>query len=251
MIDLAKVQQEAPQLVNLAKSAGVSLAKHGLTGHVANVVMVLDVSGSTSGLYSRGTIQNVADKAFVMALHFDDDGEVPLCYFQSRASDAGVLNLSNYTGYINRTARAGGGTNYSAAMSWARQAAGFGAAPVSSGRGLFGKKKKAVASTEGPVDVPTYVLFVTDGEPQDSRAEIQRELAEASHEPIFWQFIGVGGTRFPFLEQLDTMGGRLIDNAGFFAINDPSQVSDDEMYNLLLSEYPSWINLARSHGLIR
>lgn len=248
MIDLAKVQQEAPQLVNLAKNAGVSLAKHGLQGHVANVVMVLDVSGSTSGLYRRGTIQAVADKAFVMALHFDDDGEVPLCYFDNRASDAGVLNLSNYTGFIDRTARAAGGTNYSSAIAWARQAAGFGT-PQPSGRGLFGRKKKV--TTEGPVSLPTYVLFVTDGEPQDSRVEIQRELAEASHEPIFWQFIGVGSTRFPFLEQLDTMGGRLIDNAGFFAVEDPSRVTDDEMYNLLLGEYPSWVNLARSHGLIR
>lgn len=242
MIDLAKIERQAPQLVSLAKDAGVSLAKAGLQGHVANVVLVLDVSGSTSGLYSRGVIQAVADKAFVMALHFDDDGEVPLCYFNHQASDAGVLNLSNYTGYIDRTARADGGTNYSSAIAWAREAAGYGKQK----RGLFRKK----SSPEGPVQTPTYVLFVTDGEPTDSRTAIQQELADASREPIFWQFIGVGSNNFPFLEQLDTMGGRLIDNAGFFAVANPQTFSNDQMYQMLLSEYPSWITQAKAHGLI-
>lgn len=240
MIDLNKVEQQAPQLVNLAKSAGVSLQKAGLQGHVANVVMVLDVSGSTQGLYRNGEIQAVADKAFVMALHFDDDGEVPLCYFNNAANDAGVLSLNNYVGYIDRTARAGGGTNYSSAIAWARAAAGFG-----------GKKRRLFKKgVEGPVNVPTYVLFVTDGEPTDSRSSIQRELIEASREPIFWQFIGVGGTSFPFLETLDTMGGRAIDNAGFFAVPQPSIWTDDMMYSALLSEYPQWIQSARANGIL-
>jgi len=57
-VDLEKrVAQAAPQLVNLVKSAAVSLEKAGLAQHRAKVCLVLDISGSMSALYSKGLVQ--------------------------------------------------------------------------------------------------------------------------------------------------------------------------------------------------
>jgi hypothetical protein len=64
-----RVEQAAPQLVSLVKSAGVSLAKVGLEQHRARVCLVLDISGSMSTLYRKGLVQRFAER-------IEDDGTV-------------------------------------------------------------------------------------------------------------------------------------------------------------------------------
>jgi hypothetical protein len=96
-----------------------------------------------------------------------------------------------------------------------------------------------------PSPPPALVLFLTDGGIYKN-AEIEKILREASNLPIFWQFVGVGGTRYGVLHKLDTLSGRLVDNAGFFAVDDLDQISDDELYARLLGEFPDWLRAARA-----
>ena len=60
----------------------------------------------------------------------------------------------------------------------------------------------------------------------------------------------VAGSDFPFLEKRDELDGRLIDNAGFFAVASPDEHSDSELYDLLMTEYPGWVRQAQQHGLL-
>ena len=92
-------------------------------------------------------------------------------------------------------------------------------------------------------------MFITDGEP-DSRSDAEKQIREASKEPIFWQFMGVGGNEFEFLSELDNLTGRFIDNAGFFAVSNPEKISDQELYKKMLSEYPDWVNQMNAKGII-
>lgn len=48
--------------------------------------------------------------------------------------------------------------------------------------------------------------------------------------------------RFRFLERLGELSGRVIDNANFFQVNSIPAISDKELYDLLLQEYPKWEN---------
>ncbi len=83
----------------------------------------------------------------------------------------------------------------------------------------------------------------------------------SSYEPVFWQFLGLGrgGTDgggggsagFGFLQSLDELPGRFVDNAGFFGLADLDGVGDDELYDRMMSEYPSWVADARAKGLLR
>jgi len=107
-------------------------------------------------------------------------------------------------------------------------------------------------------------MFVTDGSTSDQPLT-ERQLRWASNEPIFWQFMGIGKGKkskskrladfadsdFPFLEKLDELDGRLIDNADFFAVASPDEHSDAGLYDLLMTEYPGWLKLAQQHGLLR
>src|SRR6478752_5776845 len=82
-ISLTKVQETAPALVDLYKSAGVSLVKHGLDGQRAAVYLVVDYSGSMKPYYKDGSVQALADRVLGLSAHLDDDGRVPVVFFST------------------------------------------------------------------------------------------------------------------------------------------------------------------------
>ena len=121
--------------------------------------------------------------------------------------------------------------------------------------GIQNEEQKVIAEVReyvraNPVPAPTLVLFFSDGGVHRND-EIERELRAAVDEPVFWQFIGLGRGQYGVLERFDTMPGRRVDNVGFFAVDDIEKVSDPELYDRLLSEFPSWIEAARQAGILR
>jgi hypothetical protein len=120
--------------------------------------------------------------------------------------------------------------------------------------GIQNEEQKAIAQVrtyvqETPAAVPTLVLFFSDGGIHRD-AMIERELREAVEEPIFWQFVGLGRSNYGVLERFDTLPGRRVDNVGFFAVDDISTVPDQDLYDRILSEFPSWIAAAGQAGII-
>ena len=94
------------------------------------------------------------------------------------------------------------------------------------------------------------MLFVTDGENSDEE-EAKNAIVDASRFPVFFQFVGIGGGSFTFLRELDTMEGRFLDNANFFEISDPTAIPESQLYNLLMAEYPAWIEKAKDEKLLK
>lgn len=248
-----RVEQAAPQLVSLVKSAGVSLAKVGLDQHRARVCLVLDISGSMSTLYRKGLVQRFAERILALGCRFDDDGEIDVFLFGRNVHRGAPMGLGNWSDYVGRMIERHpleGDTRYGAAMEAVRRHY----FPDSRG----GERKQPLKAA-----LPVYVMFVTDGSTSDQPLT-ERQLRWASREPIFWQFMGIGKGRkskakrlasfadsdFPFLEKLDELDGRLVDNADFFSVASPDEHSDAQLYDLLMTEYPGWVKLARQHGLI-
>lgn len=248
-----RVEQAAPQLVSLVKSAGVSLAKAGLDRHRARVCLVLDISGSMSTLYRKGLVQGFAERILALGCRFDDDGEIDVFLFGRnvhRGAPMGLNNWSDYVGQMIERHPLEGDTRYGAAMEAVRRHY----FPDAGG----GERRQPLKAA-----LPVYVMFVTDGSTSD-KPLTERQLRWASREPIFWQFMGIGKGRkskskrlasfadsdFPFLEKLDELDGRLIDNADFFAVSSPDEHSDAGLYDLLMTEYPSWVQQATRHGLL-
>lgn len=46
------------------------------------------------------------------------------------------------------------------------------------------------------------------------------------------------------------MEGRVVDNVGFFPVNDIDTMDDAELYRLLLSEFPGWLRAVRSQHIV-
>jgi hypothetical protein len=246
-VTLTKVEQEAPHLVSLVKATTVSLRKSGIDpeANKAAVVATIDSSGSAQHLYASGEIQRVADMAFAAGLVFDDDGEVPVSFFDSRVHDLGNIELGNCKDFIARQRPTWGSTDYVKALQWIIDKAGYSNVSLASG-GLF---RKGGLSVKAKAAYPTFAIFITDGEPNGGTGNAIRQLlTEMSQLPIFVQFVGVGDASFSFLESLDELEGRYIDNAGFF---DSKQASNQqEMLAGLLNEFPKYYVEARSKGLI-
>ncbi|MCZ7460945.1 vWA domain-containing protein [Streptomyces sp. WMMC940] len=236
-ISLRKIEETAPALVSLYKSAAVSLAKHGLGDRRAAVYLVLDHSGSMRPYYGDGSVQALADRVLGLSANLDDDGRVPVVVFSTDIDAETDIELADHEGRIDRiVAGLGhmGRTNYHHAMD-------------------------AVIDhyLDSGATEPALVVFQTDGGPSN-RAAAERYVCKAAKLPMFWQFIGFGdpGSRqFEFLRRLDDLAvpaKRPVDNAGFFhAGQDPRKVPDAELYDRLLSEFPVWLANARELGIVR
>lgn len=219
-------------LVDLTKTAAVSLEKKGLTGQRAAVYLVVDRSYSMAPFYRDGSVQMLAEQALGLSANLDDDGIVPLVMFDSAPYPAAEIRLDNYTGQVANWHQLNGGeatmkgTQYMPAM----------AAVVDH------------YQRSGAPD-PAFVVFQTDGDPQD-RDVTEHMLREVSGLPIFWSFLGYGHN-INFLRKLDDLRGRRVDNASFFHARDPHDVSDGQLYDGLTHEYAGWLAAATAAGVIR
>jgi uncharacterized protein YegL len=249
---LKKVEQEAPRLVNLVKQASVSLEKAGLSSHKAKVCLVLDISGSMYMLYKKGLVQTFSERILALGCKFDDDQEIDVFLFGEKAHQPAPMGLANSSNYVEQVIKRHpleGDTKYGLAMETVRKFY----FPDSDGK----ERKTPLKSA-----MPVYVMFVTDGTTSD-KARTENQLRWSSKEAIFWQFMGIGKGKkakvskmlssdsdFPFLEKLDELDGRFIDNANYFSVASPDEHSDAELYDLLMTEYPGWLKLAKQHGLL-
>jgi hypothetical protein len=247
MVDLDK---KAPAgLVSLAKSAQTTIQKYGLEGHVASVSLVLDISGSMAPLFRDGTVQRLIERVMGLALNFDDNGAIDIFAFGQNAHSMGEFAPSQFADAAqNILQRTGfeGGTRYAPPIELALRHYGFGG---SGGGGFLSRLFGGKSTVAAPAKHPVYMIFVTDGDNSD-RTESIRVITEASRHPMFIQFMGIGVSSFHFLKELDTMGGRFLDNANFFSVADPTSIPESELYERMMTEYPQWVTAARSKGLI-
>ena len=224
-----KLEQGAPKLVSLAKPLKVELEKRNLLDCVARVALVLDISGSMSGRYKNGTVQEIVNKTLPLAVQFDDDGELDFWYYGTTCQRMASVNMKNYESAVpadwKQLMRTLGGCNNEVLV-----------------------MEEIVEEYTG-TKLPVYVLFITDGGVSQA-GKIKKILKEFSTEPVFWQFVGVGGKNYGVLEKLDTMEGRYVDNANFFALDDFKSVPNEELYGRLLEEFPQWLKEVREKGMV-
>jgi stress response protein SCP2 len=225
-----RLAEKAPELVSLAKPLTLSLEKNKLTDTIARVGLVMDISGSMSGRFSSGAVQAVVNKTIPLAVQFDDDGELDFWYYGSRCKRMPSVNMGNYktavpSDWSDLMSKLGYGNNEPAVM-------------------------KDVIKEYSDSKLPVYILFITDGGVSYKDA-IEKLMIESSRKPIFWQFIGLGGSGYGVLEHLDKMSGRYIDNANFFALDDFKTVKNEVLYDRLLNEFPIWLKEAKSKKILK
>lgn len=229
-----RIEKEAPQLVSLAKTLTVSLEKKKLQDVTAKVALVLDASGSMISQYERGDLQLVVEKVVPIATHFDDDGELDTWAFADKAHALSAVTIKNVKGYVSN--------EWGGWRQWMNRLN----AAINNEPAVMAQVIKFYQRSP----LPAYVIFLSDGG-VGYNAQIEKLLIESSKYPIFWQFVGLGGSNYGILEHFDTMRGRVVDNCNFFALDDIHRISNSELYDRLLNEFPDWLKAARVKAIVR
>lgn len=233
------------------EQVAVSLRKHGATGVRARVVLVLDASGSMSGLYFKGVVADVVERMAAVAAELDDDGVMQAWAFASHAARLPDLSPGELPQWLELHVRVGELTLFRRSR---KPRKGLRPGQVDMRAvGIQNEEQKVIAEVrmyvrEHPAADPTLVLFFSDGGVYRNK-EIEQELREAVEEPVFWQFVGLGRSNYGVLERFDQLPGRRVDNVGFFAVDDIAGLPDPELYDRLLSQFPAWVTAARQLGI--
>lgn len=205
--------------------------KRNISIDIAKVVFVLDHSRSMSTLYTNGTVQRTLERIFPLAMQFDDNSEMEFYLFDTLFKELDTItteNIEDYTSEVIMKKRGVyGATNYAPIIEEITE--------------RYTKKEKS--------KTPTFVIFITDGNNADKRAA-KEALVKASFFNIFWKFVGIGDEKFEFLEKLDNMAGRFIDNANFIAIKDLNLIKDKSLYSMLFEEFNEWLKLCKDNDMI-
>lgn len=201
----------------------VNLRKKGvdLSTHKARVFVVLDISGSMSYLIHNGTVQNTLTRLLPLALKFDNNGELECYVFNNSYARLEPIALRNYDDYVKNIILPNyypsGGTSY---------------APV---------LNATLEDYDDDSELPAFGIFITDGENNDALAT-NDVIRKSSNSKIFYQFVGIGLESFKYLKKLDDLTGRKVDNTAFIKVKELEKLSDDELYEKLLEQYPQWLN---------
>ena len=229
-------KEESEKRLDLRKETvkKVCLKKADMSHLTSRVAVIIDVSGSMQQNFKTGMVQATLERLLPLAMAFDNDGSMEVWTFDHEFKRYPPITRTNFYNYIaDNKISARGGTMY---------------APVICDVGKYFIK-------EEPAKLPTYVIFVTDGDNIDHR-NTDKAIKLISNFPIFFQFVGIGNTGrngFKYLSSLDEMGDRYVDNANFFAIDslaDIDLIDDVSLYAKLLDEYPKWLNYPQVKEMI-
>lgn len=242
------------------------VAKKQLGGNVkAQVVCVLDVSGSAQDLFRSGQMQEAFQRVLPVGITFDLNQEIDVYTF---ASDTMIAHIEptatekNYEDYIrkqilnNSRVPKWGGTDYAPVTRQILEDFEFfkimkTSEVVKSGGGWFSKPKETVVVNEtkslakdSKSGDPVIVYFFTDGANSDQSAimNLFAEMEKAGTQ-LYTLFIGIGNANFRNIVQLGDKFG----NVGFLNVSDIAQLSNDEaIYDKLLpDELTDWLKQNR------
>lgn len=229
----AAVEEAALPIIDLRKKmVQITLEKKKLTNVTAKVGIVLDITGSMQGLYKNGTVQEVVERILAVACKFDDNAALDVWVYDTHFSRLPSVTEKDFNQYVQTHI-----LNNDAIHKFGRN----NEPPVMEDV----IRKYTVEQDDG---MPVFIIFINDG---GVVKPIKKVITASSVLPIFWQFVGIGDSDFEVLKKLDTMEGRLVDNANFIHLDDISAVSDESLYDQLLNEFPRWLEAAKEKRIIR
>lgn len=205
-------------LIDMSKSGKIDMTKH-----IARVAVVEDYTGSMTGMYRNGTVQEVTNRLLPIALKFDDNGEMESWIFANSYRKLAPVTIDNHVDYVKNVIMRSG---------------------MNMGRTYYAPVLRDIVKfyKDSTSNIPAFVIFITDGDNFDEY-ETSAIIRELSNYNMFVQFVGIGDqSDFDYLRELDNLPGRKCDNTGFLLARDLVKMGDEKLYTELLRQYNDWLN---------
>lgn len=219
-------KQRLDSLRNIVPSSG-------LQGQTFKFVFALDMSFHNALPLKNGSVPAFMERILAMSAYFDDRVSVDLFLFNEQAQNhKNEYNLKNAENFLTKEIM----FKYHLSESYY--------APVI-------QKIVSKYPNAGKNSPPVVVFFITAGDCEDARYA-ESEITNASSKGIFWQFVGLGGDKikYSFLNKLDNLQNRRVDNANFAHFPDVESSKNDDFYRAMFLELPKWFSSAKSNGII-
>jgi uncharacterized protein YegL len=226
-VSLDKVEQTAGvSLRKKSETAGVSLKKHNVAGVRAQVVLLIDHSGSMSYDYQNNKVQELTERALAFGLQLDADGEIPVIPFDSRVWPTVDVTMANYKDIVAKKIYR----------------------PNEMGGTEFDGPLKEVRKLAEKTDAPIFCCILTDGNPWNQAAATSL-VCDLARYPVFIKFMALRDV--PYLQMLDDLGDdkRLLDNVDTKTFSN-LDMSDEEFADAMSDEFAGWIELAIKAGIL-
>ncbi|MGW4757554.1 VWA domain-containing protein [Streptomyces chartreusis] len=219
-VDLAKVERQAPGLLDPARQAGQVLVNRGISDRRAAVYLILDHDWHMEELYESFAVQAFAERVLALSANLDDDGTVPVVFSSGREPFLEEIRLDNYRGRIGQlhTQVDWGWGNVADAM---RRAVGH-------------------YQESGAAD-PAFIVTQVGDEPWD-KAEVRSLLQNTASLGVFWLFVGFGRGKLAFYKNLNASASATFTNVAFYdASKNPGAVPGERFYTGLVDAFATWI----------
>lgn len=230
-VDLAQVRAAGNAgLADIASKAGVALSRRDLSGIRAQVVVLLDRSGSMRSDYASGAVQKLLVRCLGFALQIDADGKIPVIPFDDEIWPEVEVNQANFSTIVQETLNTPkmGSTNLAGGL----------------------EQVKVLAEQS---DLPLFLLVLTDGNP-DNRAAATKEVCDLARYPVFIKFAALRPV--DYLSELDDLDDtkRLLDNVDTKPEKGTTlnllTCTDMEFVDAMADEWDSWVKLAKAAGVL-
>ncbi|MCE2580394.1 VWA domain-containing protein [Komagataeibacter sp. FNDCR1] len=229
---------------NLKKKFEFQLKKKELLGIRARVGFAEDVSPSMDRLYASGLMDQLNERILPVAIKFDDNAEMDVASFDTRVFELPGMTEGNFDGYVRQHLTNGkrsvmGGTCYGPPIMHFRDM-WFNTKPKGGFLGrIFGGGSAPTEATREKQD-PAILILQTDGDNQDRHAAEQAVQSCMSYN-MYITFMTVGREDFSFVKYLADK----YPNVGFLHIPDLRAISDEELYEALITdELATWLKNA-------
>lgn len=225
--------------LDLIKKVELVLTKKGFKDVKAKVAIALDESGSITNLFYNGTVSRTVDRALAIGYKFDDDGEIDVWSFSGRDRfiKRPPATQSEYGSYLKHSMLGGSTVYHQVLGAIADDYYGSVTEKVVVNKAsviakLFGKKDEVKTVThESEETLPAFVVFITDGMPDNNREATEGVLQVLRDYPqVFVQFIGIGRSDYSVLENI----AKLLPNAAFATIE--PEDTDEQVLDKFLNE---------------
>ncbi|MER5347846.1 VWA domain-containing protein [Streptomyces mirabilis] len=220
VVDLSKVERQAPGLLAPARQAGQALVDRGIADRRAAVYLILDHDWHMEEMYESFAVQAFAERVLALSANLDDDGTVPVIFSSGKEPFLEEIRLDNYRGRI-------GQLHTQVDWSWGDVAEAM---------------RRAVGHYQdsGAAD-PAFIVAQVGDEPWD-KAEVRSLLQNTASLGVFWLFVGFGRGKLAFYKNLNASASATFTNVAFYdASKNPGSVPGEQFYAGLVEAFAAWM----------